>query len=116
LPQAAVDQIEVELQAGGRGAVVEYTNLPDALTEFIYPSLFGMGEDKLEEHMPYLSEAARMYSKSMSNPESEFTQGTDASYKHVLAEKAYQEAAESTGLSAVYGRLRELQTWRKTSE
>lgn len=58
----------------------------------------------------------RMYSKSMSNPESEFAQGTDASYKHVLAEKAYQEAAETTGLSAVYRRLRELQRWRKEPE
>lgn len=54
-----------------------------------------------------------MYSKSMSNPESEFAQGTDATYKHVLAEKAYQEAAERTGLSAVYRRLQDLQTWHK---
>lgn len=56
--QAAVDQLEVELQQDGNGAVVEYTHLPDILTEYIYPVHFGMGNDKLEEHLPYLSEAA----------------------------------------------------------
>ena len=54
-----MDQLEVELQQDGRGAVVEYTNLPDVVTEYIYPVLFKMGNDKLEEHLPYLSEAAR---------------------------------------------------------
>lgn len=49
----------MELQQDGRGAVVEYTNLPDVVAEYIYPVLFGMGEDRLEEHLPYLSEAAR---------------------------------------------------------
>lgn len=57
--QAAVDQLEAELQHGGRGAVVEYTNLPDVVTEYIYPVLFGMGNEKLEEHSPHLLEAAR---------------------------------------------------------
>lgn len=58
--QAAVDQLEAELQQqGGRGAVVEYTGLPDVMTEYVYPVLFAMGDDKLEEHLPYLSEAAR---------------------------------------------------------
>lgn len=49
----------------------------------------------------------------MSNPESEFAQGTDAGYKRVMAEKAYQDAAESTGLTAVYKRLQGLQSWHK---
>lgn len=57
--QAAVDQIEAELQPGGKGAVVEYPNLPDVMTEYIYPTLFAMGSDKLQEHLPHLSEAAR---------------------------------------------------------
>ncbi|CBJ27679.1 conserved unknown protein [Ectocarpus siliculosus] len=112
LCQAAVDQLE----EGGNGAVVEYTNLPDVVTEYIYPVLFGMGDDKLKDHLPYLSAAAGMYSKSMSNPESEFKQGTDAGYKHVMAEKAYQDAAEVTGLSAVYRKLQGLQTWHKGGE
>lgn len=58
----------------------------------------------------------RMYSKSMSNPESEFAQGADASYKHVMAEKAYKVAAESTGLTAVYRRLQGLQSWHKEGQ
>ena len=58
----------------------------------------------------------RMYSKSMSNPESNFEQGTDAGYKHVMAEKAYKDAAETTGLTAVYTRLQGLQSWRKEEE
>eukprot|EP00752_Nemacystus_decipiens_P004564 g4166.t1 len=116
LCQAAVDQLEVELQQDGRGAVVEYTNLPDVVTEYIYPVLFNMGKGKLEEHLPYLSEAARMYSKSMSNPESEFEQGTDAGYKRVMAENAYKDAAEVTGLTAVYTRLQGLQSWRNEGE
>eukprot|EP00752_Nemacystus_decipiens_P012766 g11306.t1 len=99
--RAAVDQLE--LQQGGRGAVVEYTNLPDVVTEYIYPILFNMGNKKLEEHFPYLWKAARMYSKSMANPESEFEQGTDAGYKRVMAEKAYKDAAETTGLTARTG-------------
>lgn len=57
-----------------------------------------------------------MYSKSMSSPESEFEQGTDAGYKHVMAEKAYKDAAETTGLTAVYTRLQELQSWRNSKE
>lgn len=61
----------------------------------------------------FSSVARRMYSKSMSNPESEFAQGTDAGYKHVMAEKAYKDAAESTGLTEVYTRLQGLQSWHK---
>lgn len=41
------------------GAVVEYTNLPDVVTDFLYPHHFGMGPELLEKHMPYLSVAAR---------------------------------------------------------
>lgn len=54
-----------------------------------------------------------MYSKSMTNPESEFAVGMDKGYKHVMAETAYQEAAESTGLTDVYRQLLGLQTWHK---
>lgn len=54
-PQAAVDQMETD----GMGAVVEYTNLPDVMTDYIYPTLFAMGNEKLQEHLPHLSEAAR---------------------------------------------------------
>lgn len=57
-----------------------------------------------------------MYSKSMSNPESEFAQGTDKGYKRAMAEKAYKDAAEATGLSAVYRKLQGLQTWHKKEE
>lgn len=42
----------------GKGAVVEYTNLPDVVTEFVYPDLFGMGQEMLAEHRPYLEKAA----------------------------------------------------------
>ncbi|CAN0421271.1 unnamed protein product [Laminaria digitata] len=56
-----------------------------------------------------------MYSKSMANPESKFAVGMDANYKHVMAEKAYQEAAESTGLTGVYRELQGLQAWSKTA-
>lgn len=45
--------------SGALGAVVEYPNLPDAVTDFIYPKHFGMGAELLEAHMPYISEAAR---------------------------------------------------------
>lgn len=55
-----MDQLEEQPQsAGGKGAVVEYTGLPEALTDFIYPSLFGMGDEKLREHLPFLSDAAK---------------------------------------------------------
>lgn len=61
LCQSAVKAIsEDENREGvGRGAVVEYTNLPDVVAEFIYPDLFGMGQDLLEQHLPYISEAAK---------------------------------------------------------
>ena len=42
----------------GKGALVEYINLPDAVTSYIYPELFGMGEELLEQHLPYISRAA----------------------------------------------------------
>ena len=51
----------------------------------------------------------------MANPESKFAVGMDASYKHVMAEKAYQEAAEKTGLADVYRELQGLQAWHKTA-
>lgn len=72
-------------------------------------------ETKSKQNETKRNEPRRMYSKSMSSPESEFTQGADEVYKQALAEKAYGEAAEKTGLSAVYRRLRDLQTWHKKS-
>lgn len=61
LCEAAVEAISVgeTRETTGRGAVVEYTSLPDVVTDFIYPDLFGMGQDLLEQHLPYMSEAAK---------------------------------------------------------
>lgn len=42
----------------GKGAVVEYTNLPKVVTDYLYADHFGMGKELLEAHMPYLSVAA----------------------------------------------------------
>lgn len=49
----------------------------------------------------------------MSNPESRFELGSDAHYKHVMSERAYREAADSTGLSALYIEMQDMQEWRK---
>lgn len=54
----------------------------------------------------------RMYSKSMSNPESKFNVGMDAGYKHVMAESAYRDAADATGLTDTYHKLQAMQTWK----
>lgn len=66
LSMSAVDKLNEEKgedggasRGSGRGAVVEYTNLPDAVTSFIYPDLFGMGKALLEEHRPYMEKAAQ---------------------------------------------------------
>lgn len=66
LSMSAVDKLNEEKRedegasrGSGRGAVVEYTNLPDAVISFIYPDLFGMGEGLLEEHRPYMEKAAK---------------------------------------------------------
>lgn len=60
LTQLSAERGEGADESGGvKGAVVEYTNLPDVVTNFIYPDHFGMGQELLEAHMPYLSKAAR---------------------------------------------------------
>lgn len=59
LCQSAVAELAAERKGAGRGAVVEYPNLPDVVEGFIYPDLFGMGRKLLEEHLPHMSDAAR---------------------------------------------------------
>lgn len=63
LSMSAVNKLNEEKMGAsygsGRGAVVEYTNLPDAVISFIYPDLFGMGQGLLEEHRPYMQKAAK---------------------------------------------------------
>lgn len=62
LCDSAVSALKAEQASNGRiakGAVVEYTNLPEVVTDFIYPDHFGMGQELLKAHMPYLSTAAR---------------------------------------------------------
>lgn len=60
---AAIYQLEAERArtdvGRAKGAVLEYTKLPEAVTEWLYPEHFGMGRQLLQDHMPQLLGAAR---------------------------------------------------------
>lgn len=108
--------LNAEKSFPSKALFVDYTNLPDAVPEFVFPEHFGMAKE-LDEAVPdwraRMMEAAGSYSKGVGKTKSKGFHG-DAELKHKQASPFIVKVSEKDGgLYDVYNSLDDLQTWRR---
>eukprot|EP00903_Cladosiphon_okamuranus_P005729 g5686.t1 len=118
LNEVALKQIE-----GGspNGLAVEYRQLPEVMTEYVYPEWFEMGtsEDDRSEFKRWMEPVTHVYSKGMATlaegaVSKEYEQGMDLKVKEEGSDETMRAAAAT--MCENYRTLVKLQRWRKPQE
>ncbi|CAM9374267.1 unnamed protein product [Choristocarpus tenellus] len=112
-----------QIQGGSpNGLVVEYSQLPEALIDYIYPVHFGMEEDGSHkaDYPKWMEPVSHYYSKGMgkgdfSEMTKEFSQGMDLEMKANGTDTAMQQIAKDV-LCSSYQSLQKLEVWHKERE
>eukprot|EP00903_Cladosiphon_okamuranus_P016016 g14788.t1 len=117
LKAMCMSAIVAEKNSPSNALFVDYSNLPDAVPEFVFPQHFGM-EAEVSKTVPewkdIMMEAAGVYSKGLGGRAKikQFTNDVEA--KHKSASPLIVEASElDGGLYEVYRSLDALQSWRR---
>eukprot|EP00752_Nemacystus_decipiens_P013496 g11955.t1 len=116
LKAMCVSAIVAEKKSPSNALFVDYSNLPDAIPEFVFPHHFGMAEEvskTVPEWKDIMHKAAGTYSKGIGKVKTrEFTNDVEA--KHKNASPLIVEASEvDGGLYDLYHSLDALQSWRR---
>ncbi|KAG5189340.1 hypothetical protein JKP88DRAFT_353114 [Tribonema minus] len=119
--------------------VLDYKNLPEAVTEYLWPVHFRQGPARTERDLPYMEEAGRAYSKhndlpymeeashayskTMKRDKADFALGADADLKEkqltdaIRREEqlteAMRDAVETSTITGSYEELLAMQRWTK---
>ncbi|CAM9123949.1 unnamed protein product [Ectocarpus sp. 12 AP-2014] len=118
LNEIALTQIE---EGSPNGLAVEYRQLPEVMTEYVYPEHLGMAETEEErsEFKRWMEPVTHVYSKGMATPaegavSKEYEQGMDLELKEEGSDPRMRAAAAT--MCANYRSLVELQRWRKEEQ
>eukprot|EP00752_Nemacystus_decipiens_P003907 g3584.t1 len=115
LNEVALKQIE---DGSPNGLAVEYRQLPEVMTEYVYPEWFGMGttEEDRSDFKKWMEPVTHVYSKGMATlaegaVSKEYEQGMDLQVKEEGSDENMRAAAAT--MCDNYRALVDLQRWRK---